>query len=109
MLELFESNDKNTIPEIRGTAYNMLNAVTEYADHYRTARITEGKQELTIEQVRAQSSVFGSGQKLKTEALTAILEETVDAPTRESVSVHNAKSFGFDSDQDFLNTLGIRS
>ena len=31
---LYESNDKGAIPEIKGTAYNLLNAVIEYTDHY---------------------------------------------------------------------------
>lgn len=109
VLELFESNDADAIPQIRGTAYNMLNAVTEYADHFRTARITEGKQGMTIEQARAQAAIFGTGDRLKSDALIAVLEETADAPT---VAARNR--LGWDgnlvktTDADFLRSLGIK-
>ena len=33
VLRCYESNDRNQFPEQRGTAYNLLNAVTEYTDH----------------------------------------------------------------------------
>lgn len=80
VLERFEANDGDVIPQIRGTAYNLLNAVTEYTDHFRTARITEGKAGMTTEQARAQAAVFGTGEKLKTEALQVILQETAGGP-----------------------------
>jgi phage/plasmid-like protein (TIGR03299 family) len=66
---LFSSNDKNAFPEIRGTAYNMLNAITEYTDHYSGNDNT-----------RARSAMFGAGQQLKHAALETILEVTADAP-----------------------------
>ncbi len=113
VLELFESNDGNAIPQIRGTAYNMLNAVTEYADHFRTARITEGKQGMTIEQARAQAAIFGTGDRLKSDALTAVLEETAECPRvsdREYVAqMGPILPSGWDSDNDFLKSLGIKS
>jgi phage/plasmid-like protein (TIGR03299 family) len=80
VLELFESNDRNAIPSIRGTAYNMLNAVTEYTDHYRPVRMTSGVQGMTESAVRAQNAVFGAGESLKTSALTVLLEETKSNP-----------------------------
>lgn len=73
---LFESNDHNAIPEVRGTAYNLLNAVTEYTDHYRTVRRTDGKEELTTEQIRTEGALFGAGEVLKAKALEYILEAT---------------------------------
>lgn len=78
VLELFESNDGNAIPQVKGTAYNMLNAVTEYADHFRTARVTDGKERAgyTVERARAEAAIFGTGDRLKSEALTVLLEET---------------------------------
>jgi phage/plasmid-like protein (TIGR03299 family) len=66
---LFSSNDKNAFPEIRGTAYNMLNAITEYTDHYAGS-----------DNSRARSAMFGAGQQLKSAALTTLLEVTADAP-----------------------------
>ena len=78
VLELFESNDKNAIPEIRGTAYNLLNAVTEYTDHFRTG-IRKGDD---VNKARAASALFGSGDELKTRALNVITKVTVANPTR---------------------------
>ena len=64
VLRCYESNDRNAFPEQRGTAYNLLNAVTEYTDHMRSARNGE----------RAESAMFGSGDRLKTQAMEVILE-----------------------------------
>ena len=85
--ERYEYNDNNAIPEIQGTAYNLLNAVTEYTDHLRTARLTEGRKAdgYTIERARAENAVFDSGAKLKTDALNVILELTATAPPNRNV------------------------
>lgn len=64
ILARFESNDLNAFPEVRGTAYNLLNAITEYTDHYRSSRGGE----------RAQAAIFGSGDALKTKAFEMIYE-----------------------------------
>lgn len=64
ILKLYESNDGNQFPEQRGTAYNLLNAVTEYTDHYRSARNGE----------RAESAMFGSGDRLKTQTMEVLME-----------------------------------
>lgn len=66
---LFESNDKNAIPEIKGTAYNLLNSIVEWTDH-RAGN----------DQTRAASAMFGAGHKLKDEALEVIMEATDGAP-----------------------------
>lgn len=63
ILSRFESNDGNAYPEQRGTAYNLLNGITEYTDHYRTG--TRGG-------AVAESAMFGSGDRLKTQALEVI-------------------------------------
>lgn len=78
--QLFESNDANAIPQIRGTAYNMLNAFTEYTDHYRTVKVTEGRSEMTRELIRTQDAVLGKGETMKNVALNAIMEATETAP-----------------------------
>jgi phage/plasmid-like protein (TIGR03299 family) len=72
--KLFDSNDKNTFPEIRGTAYNLLNAITEYTDHYAAFRRTEGKIDRTDDQLRAESALFGTGSDLKEEAFKVIYD-----------------------------------
>lgn len=80
--ELFESNDNNAFPEFRGTAYNLLNALTEYADHFRTVR---GGDDADVQ--RATSAMFGSGEKFKDIALSSVKYLTSDAPrTNQSTS-----------------------
>ena len=56
--ELFEYGVGNDIPNVRGTGWAALNAVTEYANYYRTARGNQ-KQERRFEY-----SLFGSGVNL---------------------------------------------
>jgi phage/plasmid-like protein (TIGR03299 family) len=82
IVRLYESNDRNAVPEVKGTAYNLLNAVTEYTDHCRNARMTEDREEAgyTVKQARAESALFGSGEQLKTRALEVILEDTKGNP-----------------------------
>lgn len=65
ILSIYEQNDGDVYPEQRGTAYNLLNAVTNYTDHVRS---THGD-------MRAESAMFGSGDKMKTMALDCILAE----------------------------------
>lgn len=77
VLRLYESNDRNAFPEIRGTGYNLLNAVTEYTDHQRSAKNHGGN----ILLARADSSTFGSGAMLKENALEIILEEAAKLPS----------------------------
>lgn len=108
VLELFETNDKDAVPQIRGTAYNLLNAVTEYTDHFRTARITEGKQGMSVDQARAQAAVFGTGERLKSDALVAILDETDGAPQVQPHSYKQVGSIVTLDDSDFLKLLGIQ-
>jgi phage/plasmid-like protein (TIGR03299 family) len=80
ILSLYESNDKNAVPSIRGTAYNLLNAVTEYTDHYRGVRFTDARQHQGIDEIRAENAVVGSGEMLKSKALEVILEGTAKNP-----------------------------
>lgn len=81
VLELFESNDGNAVPQIRGTAYNLLNAVTEYTDHFRTARLTSGRD--SVDKARAEAALFGTGDRFKSDALVAVLEETEACPAHD--------------------------
>ena len=71
ILQKYESNDNNAFPQIRGTAYNMLNALTEYTDHARSARVTQDG--YTMERARAESALFGSGDVFKREALEVVM------------------------------------
>jgi hypothetical protein len=51
---------------IRGTKWAAFNAVTEYADHHRSTRRTDGN---TSEDSRLASAWFGTGAELKERAL----------------------------------------
>lgn len=83
IIRLYESNDRNAIPSIRGTAYNLLNAVTEYTDHLRSSRVSSDKSDLgyTATKSRYESAIFGSGDTLKNKALDVILLDTAGNPT----------------------------
>lgn len=65
---LFESNDGNTFPEFRGTGYNLVNALTEYSDHYKGARSDYN---------RAKNSIFDNETvKFKNQAVEVVMELT---------------------------------
>lgn len=68
ILKIYELNDGNQFPEQRGTAYNLLNAITNYTDHERSTR-NDG---------RAESALFGSGDQLKSKALEVIMHTAGD-------------------------------
>jgi phage/plasmid-like protein (TIGR03299 family) len=81
VLKLYELNDgKNGNKAIAGTGFNLFNAVTEYVDHFRSARITEGRKGMTVQQARAENAVFGTGERLKTEALGVLLDAVKNNP-----------------------------
>lgn len=73
ILNKYESNDNNTFPEQRGTAYNMLNAITNYTDHVRS---TKGG-----DKGRSESAVFGSGERLKSQAFEVLMETAGGLPS----------------------------
>lgn len=66
ILKIYEVNDGNAFPEQRGTAYNLLNAITNYTDHERSTQNGDSG--------RSESAMFGSGNRLKTNALEVIME-----------------------------------
>lgn len=87
ILKLYEINDGNAFPEQRGTSYNLLNAITEYTDHERSAKAGG----------RAESAIFGSGEVLKTKAFEVILETSKGLPEVARQQVYastNAPVFG---------------
>jgi hypothetical protein len=63
------SNDGGKIKGIEGSAYSLLQSVTRYIDHQRDGLRTNDS---TIELKRAESAMFGSGDKFKTLALNTI-------------------------------------
>lgn len=64
----FMMNDNNQIAGINGTAYSLLQAVTQFIDHQATDFRSEG----TIEEQRKTSAMFGKGDKFKNDALKEI-------------------------------------
>jgi phage/plasmid-like protein (TIGR03299 family) len=77
ILAIYETNDRNAFPEQRGTAYNLLNAITDYTDHNRS----------TQNNGRAQSAMFGSGDRLKSQALQVIMETADGMPVMKQRTV----------------------
>jgi hypothetical protein len=71
ILASYEVCDGGIFPEQRGTAYALLNAVTDYTDHIRGTRKTNGDSE---EYARAESALFGSGAGVKSQALDVIYQ-----------------------------------
>lgn len=72
VMELVETGMGADIPGVRGTAYGLYNAVTEYFDHYGRLRKTKGDVR-SEEEMRFESNMFGSSQKAKEESLNALL------------------------------------
>ena len=83
ILNLYEFNDNNQFPEIRGTAYNLVNAVTEWTDTTRGTRNTGG--DYTPEKARITSAIFGSGELLKQKAFAIIYDEMRSMPSMGSI------------------------
>lgn len=75
ILAVYEANDNNTFPEQRGTAYNLLNAFTNYTDHSRSSHNAKGNGT-----GRSESAMFGSGDRLKTNALEVIMQAADGMP-----------------------------
>lgn len=80
VVKLFENNDHNMFPEIRGTAYNLFNAFTEYVDHFAPVRRTASKLHLTDDQIRSEKAFIGEGAEFKAKVLDTILQQTQYAP-----------------------------
>jgi phage/plasmid-like protein (TIGR03299 family) len=70
IMALLESGRGTDIPGVRGTAWGVLNAVTEWHDHVRTARQSA--------EARTQNTLFGEAAALKADAYQRILQ-TLDA------------------------------
>jgi phage/plasmid-like protein (TIGR03299 family) len=56
---------------VRGTAYGVLNALTEFVNHERTTRVKEGKD---AETVKWESTIFGSGAGLMDRGMGIIID-----------------------------------
>ncbi len=97
IIGIYELNDNNAFPEQRGTAYNLLNAITGYVDHNRSTRTSEGEDPVVK---RSISAVMGDGAKLKTRALEYIAEYSSKMsakPIRKIVTGYTAETPLLDS------------
>ncbi len=70
VLGIFEANDNDTFKKQRGTAWNLLNAFTNYADHRMSYRQSEDDE--NEESAAIRGKLFGVGEALKTRALVSI-------------------------------------
>ena len=89
VLENFEYNDGNAFPEIRGTAYNLLNAYTEWFDHDRKVKTTKGKKGMTDAEKRA-LNYFDGSKNAKAKALQTIEVLTANNPAHRPVQFAQA-------------------
>lgn len=80
--KLFEHNDGDAFPDFRGTAFNLLNAVTEYTDHVRGVRITEARGHNDEQRARRENAIWGTGDALKSQAMEIIMEESAGCKER---------------------------
>lgn len=71
--ELFESNDNNQFPTLRGTAYALLNAFTNFTDHEKSVRLTQSRKGASKDSLRTESAIFGDGARFKEQALYTLL------------------------------------
>jgi phage/plasmid-like protein (TIGR03299 family) len=84
VIQLYEQNDGNSgIASIKGSAYNLLNAVTQWTDHARGVRLTDKRTGMSEQAARADNAIFGTGAQLKENALDIILEATASNPVRQ--------------------------
>lgn len=79
ILKLYELNDGDVYREQRGTSYSLLNAVTNWTDHQRTAH---GDNDTVRDTNRATAALFGSGDQLKGQALEVLMEASKGLPMR---------------------------
>lgn len=75
ILELHESGAGADIPGVRGTAYGLLQAHTEYADHFRIVRPGER----SFSEARFESIMMGGAHQFKTRAFYAIRDYALAA------------------------------
>ena len=88
--QLFDDNDRNAFPEIKGSAYAMLQSITNWVDHERSVRKTDRMDNLSIDQVRTQAAVFNGGDSLKTQAMEVILQATENAAAMPTVQYYQS-------------------
>lgn len=92
VLELFEENDNNAIPQIAGTSYALLNAFTNYVDHESNTVVTKKRANRTEESIRSENALFGGGANFKNFVLDTLLETTKSNPKHDFTKVMSLPS-----------------
>lgn len=92
ILNLYENNDRNTFPNQRGTAYNLLNAIVEYADFGKPNNLKYG--------------TIGAGAKLKESAFELIYDAAGNLSERERI-VYSIPSQDTSNEDIVADLLGL--
>lgn len=71
ILDLVDTGAGADIKGVRGTAYGLYNAMTEWADHEKQTRVTEGRDP---NEVKFENAMFGTGAKFKEQAMTELFK-----------------------------------
>jgi phage/plasmid-like protein (TIGR03299 family) len=102
----FELNEMDTFKEQRGTAYSLLQSVTDYVDHGRSSH--------NGDKGRYESAILGSGNKLKSQAFEVILETAKKMPVKVAevgktyVEVPTSEEISWSADLDAILEQPIR-
>jgi len=71
VLELVETGAGTEISGVKGNAYGLYNALTEYADHEKSVRVTEGRNKA---EVKFENAFFGTGSRFKMECFNELMK-----------------------------------
>lgn len=72
VLELIETGMGTDIPGVKGTAYGVWNALTEYSDHHTNIRTAGGR---SVEERRFESVFLGGGASFKRNAFDELMKK----------------------------------
>jgi phage/plasmid-like protein (TIGR03299 family) len=70
-IDLLSRGKGSDWPGVRGTAYGVLNALTEYTNYYKPTRVFEGREQ---DEVKFESLVFGAGGDFMTLGMAQLLD-----------------------------------
>lgn len=85
-ISLLNDGEGVEVPGLRGTAYHALNALTEYVNHHRSTRV---KADRDANEVKWESTVFGSGNTLMQKGFKGLIEMVKSEPNNKYVPIIN--------------------
>ena len=71
IISLVDSGTGTNIPGVKGTAYGLFNALTEWSDHEKTMKVGEDRDE---KEVRFENVFFGTGSKFKADCFNELIK-----------------------------------